>query len=149
MSEEKRKVYNKTQPSAEGRTFTPIPSTVRHYVHHPEIKPGMLYLYALIIDYYNVEQGYAFPSVDQLALDYGMSYNATSKHIEVLRDVGLIDYPEKGKYVPLEPLGASEFYDEFPEAWVKYTQAHKASDNKRQKDRERMRKWRIDNGYDS
>lgn len=140
-----RKVYDKRNPSADGRKFTPLPRNAMHYVYHPKMNPSMLILYAIIIDRYNVDEGFASPSLERLSVDYGMSYNATSDHIEVLKEVGLIDYPEKGYYVPLEPLEADEFYREFPEAWKAYKKAVSHSEKKRKSDRERLREWRRKN----
>jgi|SRR5690625_8413 len=143
MNDNRRKVFNKRNPSESGGVFTPLPADAYHYVHHPDMRPNMLILYALIIDYYNVEEGFAYPSLERLSVDYGMSYNATSKHIETLKAVGLIDYPEKGYYVPLEPLSKAEFYAEFPEAWQAYKKALEQAEGKRESDRKRLREWRA------
>jgi|SRR5690625_2622586 len=138
-----RKVYDKKNPSADGRKFIPLPSDALHYVHHPKMRPNMLVLYAIIVDKYNAEEGFSYPSLERLSVDYGMSYNATSKHVEILKEIGLIDYPEKGYYVPLEPLDESEFYREFPEAWEAYRKALKQAEGKRESDRNRLREWRA------
>lgn len=147
MTERHRHIYDKSSPGANGRKFIPFPSDAKHYVHHPKVNPGMLLLYAILIDRYNVDVGYAYPGLDSLAVEYGTSYNTTSKHVEILKEVGLIDYPEKGRYVPLEPLPESEFYEEFPEAWKAYVKSYNASQSKRETDRERLRKWREQRGY--
>src|SRR5690625_7214591 len=94
-------------------------------------------LYAIIVDKYNVEDGFSYPSLERLSVDYGMSYNATSKHVEILKEIGLIDYPEKGYYVPLEPLDESEVYREFPEAWEAYRKALKQAEGERGGDHNR------------
>src|SRR5690625_3339532 len=100
-------------------------------------------LYAIIVDKYNVEDGFAYPSLERLAVDYGMSYNATSEHVKILKEVGLIDYPEKGYYVPLEPLNEPEFYRQYPEAWDAYKKALQQAESKRKSDRDRLREWRA------
>jgi|SRR5690625_1557728 len=140
---ESRKVYDKNNPGADGRNFVPLSSNALHYVHHPKVRPNMLFLYALLVDKYNVQEGFAYPSLERLAVDYGMSYNATSDHVEILKEVGLIDYPEKGYYVPLEPLSESEFYRQYPEAWEAYLKALKQAESKRKSDKERLRDWRA------
>ena len=142
MSKESRKVYDKVNPSANGRKYIPLSTNAMHYVHHPKMRPNMLILYAIIVDRYNVDKGFAYPSLERLAVDYGMSYNATSNHVEILKEVGLIDYPEKGSYVPLEPLGEAEFFRQFPEAWQAYKKALKQAEGKRESDRNRLREWR-------
>src|SRR5690625_3200206 len=117
----------------------PLSTNSIHYVHHPKMRPNMLVLYAIIVDRYNVTEGFAYPSLEQLAVDYGMSYNATSDHVEILKEVGLIDYPEKGYYVPLEPLEKAEFYRQYPEAWEAYRKALERAESKRKSDRDRLR----------
>lgn len=141
-----RKPINKRNPGEQGM-FIPLPSDARHYVHHPKVTPDMLFLYALIIDYYNVEKGFAFPSEETLSVDYGRATNTVSKHLETLREVGLIDFPAKGHYVPLVPLDADEFYARYPEAWTQYKTKYDRIEKRKDDARERMRKWREDNGY--
>lgn len=144
----KRKIYDKKNPGANGRTFIPLDSDAKHYVHHPKMNPSLLFLYALIVDKYNVEEGRAYPSIEGLSVEYGVSPTTTDKHVEILKEVGLIDYPEKGSYVPLEPLSAADFYEQFPEAWERYKKARTASEKRREQSRERMREWRRKNGYE-
>ncbi|MFF5400949.1 hypothetical protein ACFY5J_27105 [Peribacillus butanolivorans] len=50
---EERKVFDKRNPTKGDRNFIPIPSDARHYVHHERMSAEKLFLYALIIDYYN------------------------------------------------------------------------------------------------
>lgn len=143
-----RRIYDKTNPSANGRKFIPLSANVKHYVHHPKMNPALLFLYALIVDKYNVAEGRAYPSIDTLSVEYGMSRNSTDKHIEILKEVGLIDYPEKGSYLPLEPLEAAEFYEQFPEAWTLYKERVAKSDKRKERDRIRMQEYRSKRGYD-
>src|SRR5690625_7648386 len=110
-----------------------------HNAHQPKMRPTMLILYAIIVDRYNVDKGFAYPSLERLAIDYGMSYNATSEHVEILTEVGLIDYHEKCSYVPLEPLGEAEFFRQSPEAWQAYKMALKQAESKRESERKRLR----------
>lgn len=145
--ENNRKIYDKKSPSADGRTFIPLSSNVKHYVHHPKMKPAMVYLYALIVDKYNAAEGRAFPSIDTLTVEYGTSRNTTDSHVEVLKEVGLIDYPEKGSYLPLEPLTQAEFYAKYPEAWNVYKQRLATSNKRKERDRLRMQEYRSKNGY--
>lgn len=148
MSEQIRKVYDKANPSANGRKFIPLSSNVKHYVHHPKMNPSLIFLYALIVDKYNVEEGRAYPSIDTLTVEYGASRNTTSSHIEILKEVGLIDYPEKGSYLPLEPLEAADFFAQFPEAWERYKERIARCNDRRERDRLRMQEYRRRRGYD-
>jgi hypothetical protein len=143
-----RKVYDKTSPTEGGKHFIPLPSDARHYVHHDKMSADKLFLYALIIDYYNSQEGYAFPSIETLSVKYGKVPDTTSKHLDDLKEVGLIDFPpEKGYYVPLVPLTNEEFYKAFPNAQENYKEAIKRSDSRRKAAAERMRKWREERGY--
>jgi len=111
------------------------------------MNPALLFLYALIVDKYNAAEGRAFPSIDTLTVEYGVSRNTTDKHVEVLKEVGLIDYPEKGSYLPLEPLTQAEFYVEFPEAWDVYQKRLDTSNKRKERDRLRMQEYRSKRGY--
>jgi len=136
-----RKPINKRNPGEQG-TFIPLPSDARHYVHHPKVTPDMLFLYALIIDYYNVEKGFAFPSEETLSVDYGRATNTVSKHLDILREVGLIDFPSKGHYVPLAPMDAAEFYAAYPEAWAQYKAKRGRVEKRKEEARRRAQEWR-------
>ncbi|MDM5330346.1 helix-turn-helix domain-containing protein [Neobacillus sp. CF12] len=142
-----RKVFDKRNPTEGGKHFIPLPSDARHYVNHDRMSADKLFLYALIIDYYNPLEGCAFPSVETLAVKYGKVPDTTSSHLDDLKEVGLIDFPEKGFYIPLVPLGEEDFYIEFPQAWENYETAIKRSDTRKKSAAERMRKWRQERGY--
>lgn len=142
-----RKVFNKLNPTDEGRFFIPLPSDARHYVHHDKMSADKLFLYALIIDYYNPQDGCAFPSLETLSIKYGKVPDTTSKHLDDLKDVGLIDFPEKGFYVPLVPLSEEEFFKEFPDAEQNYKASLKRYEIRRMAAAERMKKWREERGY--
>src|SRR5690625_7276489 len=70
MKKIERKVFDKRNPADEerGKFFIPFPSDARHYIYHPKMKPEYLYLYTLIIDYYNEAEGRAFPSLITLEM---------------------------------------------------------------------------------
>jgi DNA-binding transcriptional ArsR family regulator len=142
-----RKVFNKLTPSEDEKYFIPLPSDARHYIHHPQMSAAKLFLYALIIDYYNPQDGFAYPSIETLSVKYGKAPDTTSGHLDDLKAVGLVDFPEKGYYVPLVPLPEQEFYSAFPDAWKNYQTSIKRSDERRAEAKERMRKWRREHGY--
>jgi DNA-binding transcriptional ArsR family regulator len=125
----------------------PLPSDTMHYVYHDRMSADKVFLYQLVIDFYNPVDGYAYPSIDLLALHYGKSEDTTSKHINDLKAIGLIDFQEKGYYVPLTPLTADEFYAKFPEAWVNYKRKYERMHSRREKAKDRMREWRKQQGY--
>jgi len=142
-----KKVFNKHTPTDGEKHFIPLPSDARHYIHHEKMNADKLFLYALIIDYYNPIEGYAFPSLETLSVKYGKVPDTTSRHLEDLKEVGLIDYPEKGYYVPLVPLDEDAFFSTFSEAYKNYQAAVKRCDTRRQEAAERMREWRLKKGY--
>ncbi|WP_409251793.1 hypothetical protein V1502_17025 [Bacillus sp. SCS-153A] len=143
-----RQPINKKEPGKHGH-FIALPSDSKHYVHHELMSAEKVFLYQLIIDYFNEEEGWAFPSLERLSLEYGKAYETTRKHIEDLKAVGLIDYPEKGKYVPLQPLPAYEFYEKFPEAGINYRKKYNAMEKKKKGSKIRMQEWRKRKGYGS
>ncbi|RFU71017.1 helix-turn-helix domain-containing protein [Peribacillus saganii] len=144
---EERKVFDKRNPTEGERNFIPLPSDARHYIHHAKMSADKLFLYALIIDHWNPKDGYAWPSVESLAVKYGKAPDTTSRHLEDLKAAGLIDFPEKGYYVPLIPLDEAEFFRQFPDADARYRETIKRYDERKQAGRERMRLWRLAKGY--
>lgn len=149
-TESKQKIFDKLNPTA-GNTkhFIPLPSDARHYIHHDKMSADKFYLYQLIIDHYNPtpEYGYAFPSIERLSVQYGKTPDTTSRHLDDLKEVGLIDFPEKGFYLPLIPLPEDEFYEKFPKAYENYRESLRKSDTRRSAAAERMRAWRAERGY--
>lgn len=139
----KAKVFNKENPSADGRKFIPLSNKVKHYMHHEKMDAGKLFLYALIVDFHNVDKGYAFPSQERLAVDYGKTSKTTGRHLKDLKDVGLIAIPAKGKYVPLEPLSEEDFYRKYPKAWTNYKKAYEDHEKRREDGRKRLEKHRA------
>ena len=133
---------NKTNPGANDRKFIPFPNNALHYIHHDKMNADKLFLYALLIDRFNVEKGAAWPSHETLAVVYGKSSKTVGKHLSDLKDAGLIAIPSKGRYVPLEPLCSGEFYGKHPTAWANYQQALKVSDQRKEADRERWAEYR-------
>ncbi|MEH7237305.1 hypothetical protein [Bacillus sp. JJ1562] len=142
-----RRVFNKHTPTEGGKHFIPLPSDARHYIHHERMNADKLFLYSLIIDFYNPIEGYAFPSTEKLSVSYGKTADTTSGHLDDLKAVGLIDFPEKGYYVPLVPLTEDEFYNEFPHARENYLSALRRCESRRKASAERMKKWRQQKGY--
>lgn len=142
-----KQVFNKVEPTKGNKHFIPLPSDAKHYIYHDDMSAAKLFLYQLVIDYYNVKDGHAWPSIERLSIAYGMSPETTSKHIDDLKKVGLIDFPEKGFYVPLVPLTAEDFYKQFPDAWTNYTSAINSSDERREKAKQRKADWLASRGY--
>ncbi|WP_088007206.1 helix-turn-helix domain-containing protein [Indiicoccus explosivorum] len=137
-----RPAFNKSNPSANGQKFIPIPSNARHYVHHDAMSADKLFLYALIIDYFNVDTGVAWPSVERLAVDYGKSSKTTGLHIRDLITAGLIVRPKTGKYVPLEPLSPDDFYAANPSALKRMLGLRETAKKRSEEGLERLEQFR-------
>ena len=150
MEESKRKVFDKRNPADEEREkfFIPFPSDAKHYIYHPKMNPEYLFLYTLIIDYYNESEGRAFPSLVTLEMVYQKHRDTVSKHLDILKEVGLIDFERKQDgYIPLEPLSQKEFFARFPKAEECYLKSIKKRDKQQVSGRERMREYRQRKGY--
>ena len=133
-----RELYDKQAPGY----FTPMPTDAQHYIYHPSITAANLYLYALIIDKYNADYGYAFPALVTLEMEYGHHRDTVAAHLDDLKAVGLVDFPPgKRYYVPLKPLGQAEFFAQFPAADEAYKKALGKRDGQRKSGKERMAKW--------
>lgn len=143
----KRNTVNKLTPGADGRKFIAFPNNARHYIHLDKINADKLFLYTLLIDYLNVDVGAAWPSNERLAVDYGKSSKTVGLHIRDLESVGLLAIQSKGKYIPLEPLEADEFYRKFPGTWDKYTEALRYSEHRQEDGRQRLREYKEQKGY--
>ena len=150
MKKIERKVFDKRNPADDerGKFFIPFPSDAKHYIYHPKMMPEYLFLYTLIIDYYNEAESRAFPSLVTLEMVYKKHRDTTSKHLDVLKEVGLIDFERKQDgYIPLEPLSQENFFATFPEAKEYYLKSIKKRDKQQASGRERMREYRQKKGY--
>jgi hypothetical protein len=140
-----RKVYDKTQKREEDAHFIKLPSELRHYIFLPEFKAEMAFLYALIVDLWNKELGYAYPSQEKLAMYYGKALNTTKDHLKTLKKYDLIDTklnPQGKTYVPLEPLNEHDFFVKYREADHAYKERLKQIEIEREAARLRMMKSR-------
>lgn len=131
-------VYNKSK-NAEGEFFIKMPSNLMNYVHVPGYKPEYNYLYAIIVDFYNVEQGYAYPNEWQLSRKYGKGTRTVREHINALVRFGLIKKFKRGLnncYVPLQPLSQEKLFKVCPEAERKYK-------DEIEKEAEEFKRWEL------
>lgn len=144
-----RKVFDKSKGGYKG-TFIMLPSDLKNYVYIKGYRAEMSYLYALIIDYYNKEEGCAFPSIERLAREYGKSKRTTGEHLKKLQEVGLIAIIPRGNntnaYIPYEPLPNDELFEQNPEAWDNYKQRLAELEEERKQSRIRLEEWRKKHG---
>ncbi|NSL51715.1 helix-turn-helix domain-containing protein [Calidifontibacillus erzurumensis] len=135
-----RIVFNKSE-KLEDSFFIKLPSNLKWYIYIDGYKAEMNYLYALIVDYYNADEGCAYPSMLRLSREYGKTEPTTRAHLQTLKDVGLIDFTDiRGKkyYVPFIPLDQEELFRQFPEAEEKYKIALQKEEQERKRS---LRNW--------
>lgn len=117
------KVFDKTK-AEEGAFFVKMPSDLMNYVHVPGYKPEYSYLYTIIVDYYNADYGYAFPTEWQISRYYGKGVKTVRNHLKKLEDFGLIKIQKPRRnnvYIPFKPLSQEELFRVCPEARQNYS----------------------------
>lgn len=107
-------------------SFTKHPNALhRLYTRLPDFQPIHALAYVVLVDYFNEDYGYAWPTQYELYLRLNCGVNTPAKVMETLEDYELI-YRKKvnGKnyvYVPREPIdNETEFYARWPEAKTHY-----------------------------
>lgn len=106
--------------------FIKMPSDLRHYLLMSPygFTADTLLVYLLLVDKYNVNQGYAFPSQYTLALEMGKSLRTVKRHVGVLKDIGLLEVIRRGVgksnyYRPLLPLDREKMLDRYPKSRIR------------------------------
>lgn len=117
-----KQVFDKSEKS-EGEFFVKMPSDLINYVHVPDYRPEYSYLYAIIVDYFNPDLGYAYPTEWQISRKYGKGIKTVRTHLRFLESVGLIKIakPYANKlYIPYKPLSQAELFKACPDAEANY-----------------------------
>lgn len=127
--------------------YAKMPIDITHYLYVPGFRGDLAYLYAVIVDYYNADYGYAYPTQDQLALKTGKSTQSVRDDMRRLEKAGLIRILSfEGRnnygYVPLVPLSQAELWRECPEAAEKYRKAVAKLDEEKRGNREKQARKR-------
>lgn len=103
--------------------FTQIPNAIfLHYGFYPGFTGNDLRVYVYLLQMYNADYGYAFPSQLQAYRDLGISDKTFRKSVNKLCEMKLIEvatHPQYGNNIyrfiaPIE--NASDFYATFPQA---------------------------------
>jgi hypothetical protein len=131
------KVFNKLDTSI-GLHFVKMPSDLMNYVHVPGYEPEYNYLYTIIVDFYNADHGYAYPTEHQIARRYGKKEKAIRRHMAVLDRLGLVkvEKPNGNKiYIPYQPLSQEELFEKCPEARRSYLDYINAETAEKTRDR--------------
>ncbi|PFE43607.1 hypothetical protein CN317_22095 [Bacillus cereus] len=112
----------------DGIRWTRIPSDLRNYLFLSDygVREATLVLYMILVEYFNEDDGCAYPTQTQLALLMNKKPNAIKGYIKTLKDVGLIKVVSRGKgfsnrYLPLQPLEKSVLLSRFTSANERYT----------------------------
>lgn len=106
----------------ERSNYTMAPNALwRLYTRLADFKPIHAMTYLVLADYYNVNEGYAYPKNIDLQIRLNVSENTVTQSLKVLEEYGLISYEKLlGRnnvyyvYMPIED--EDRFYESFPEA---------------------------------
>ncbi|XLP21358.1 helix-turn-helix domain-containing protein [Bacillus toyonensis] len=129
----------------DGVRWTRIPSDLRYYLFLSDygVREATLMLYMILVEYFNEDDGCAYPTQTQLALQMNKKPNAIKGYIKILKDVGLIKVVSRGKgfsnrYLPLQPLKKDVLLSRFSLANERYTKLCAELKDHDHKDMERM-----------
>ncbi|PHB28878.1 helix-turn-helix domain-containing protein [Bacillus toyonensis] len=124
-------IYDKNDFTDE-KGFIKTPAQLKHYtdLYPYGITTDAMWVYQLIVDWYNREDGSAYPSQYVIARRIRKSVATVKKHISALRSVGLIAVQSRGigrsnLYLPLKPLDNHTMYERFPLA-KQFAEEHEA-----------------------
>lgn len=114
------KMFNKN--GGERTNFTMAPNALwRLYTRLPGFKATHIATYLVLADYYNENEGYAYPKNLDLQLRLGISENTVTRALKILEKYNLLSYEKlHGRnniyfvYMPIE--NEDDFYNAFPEA---------------------------------
>ncbi|WP_419893793.1 helix-turn-helix domain-containing protein [Oceanobacillus kimchii] len=113
-----------------------MPADLIHYVHAPGYRPEYNYLYAIIVNYYNVKYGYAYPSEWKISRAYGKGIQTVRTHLRALESYGLIKIikPTGNKrYIPYKPLTKEKLFEKCPDARENYLKSIQAEDAEKER----------------
>ncbi|WP_029100207.1 helix-turn-helix domain-containing protein [Brevibacillus thermoruber] len=133
---EKRK-----KPFAPKSDYVEVPNAIhRLYTRIPGFTADHALMYIVLMDFYNVEYGYAYPTKWDLAHRLNCGENKPSQLAKLLEECGLIRVKPGGfgrndiYYVYAPITDEAEFYRRFPEAKARY-ERRKAGFQKRRANR--------------
>src|SRR5690606_428773 len=101
-------------------SFTMLPNAIFEYLRSQTITPTQALVYAIMIRYFNDQYGYAFPTVNQVAYEAGVSEQVARQAISKLVECGLLKKDRSpvgfrnNVYRVIEPLDSAEFNRRFP-----------------------------------
>lgn len=120
------------------------PIQLNYYTQLGLILPADVLTYLNLIQYTNVEYGYAFPKISDLAKVTGMNGETVSNSVKRLERAGLIikeknyEYGNKNIYYVFTPYEKEDLCEMFPDLKSKNDQRIAAIDKKEKKDKGRL-----------
>ncbi|EOO65760.1 hypothetical protein IKE_03344 [Bacillus cereus VD196] len=120
------------------------PIQLNYYTQLGLILPADVLTYLNLIQYTNVEYGYAFPKISDLAKVTGMNGETVSNSVKRLERAGLIikeknyEYGNKNIYYVFTPYEKEDLGEMFPDLKAKNDQRIAAIDKKEKKDKGRL-----------
>ncbi|OXB95538.1 MULTISPECIES: helix-turn-helix domain-containing protein [Bacillus] len=120
------------------------PIQLNYYTQLGLILPADVLTYLNLIQYTNVEYGYAFPKISDLAKVTGMNGETVSNSVKRLERAGLIikeknyEYGNKNIYYVFTPYEKEDLGEIFPDLKAKNDQRIAAIDKKEKKDKGRL-----------
>jgi len=119
---------------------------MKAYQYLPGFDADAVLVYLLIVDLYNENYGYAFPTLYNISIQLNMKNHRRDKALKTLEKYGLIETwkMDSGNkvYIPKEPLPLEELVNQYPEVLSNYEKLLKQIDEQREKDRKKKQKRR-------
>ncbi|RAN88301.1 hypothetical protein B5P41_18450 [Bacillus sp. SRB_28] len=136
-------VYN-PKAAPQGMLFYRVPQGLDAYQWIDGYTHELSMLYAIIANWYNAKEGYAYPTQHQIMMKYNKSINVLRIHIQKLVKVGLISVESAGtgknhRYVPHVPMSQDRLFEKFPCAAANYEKKMKWIEEREWKGREGLR----------
>lgn len=127
------------------KPFVSVPASIFHFIELGLISGNDFLLYTKLIDQYNTELGYAYPTYDQLEVITNSSRDTINKSLAKLEELGLIEkrkgYKGNNVYYVYKPLDKEELYSLLPEKVEKLVQKRIQKNIKGERDKQRLRDW--------
>ncbi|MBH0357247.1 helix-turn-helix domain-containing protein [Bacillus toyonensis] len=127
--------------------YVTYPMQLNYYTQLGLILPADVLTYLNLVQYTNVEYGYAFPKISDLAKVTGMNEETVSNSLKRLEGAGLIikekrrEYGNKNIYYVFTPYKKEDLDDMFPELKAKNEKRIAAIDKKDEKDKGRLNNY--------
>ncbi|MCP9280136.1 helix-turn-helix domain-containing protein [Bacillus wiedmannii] len=144
IKDTKRPIFDKTEKNEANDPdlmFIKCPTNLRYYMYLTDygFNESALAMYLIIIDRFNKEKKYAYPSQYTLALETGRSIRTINSNIRILESVGLLETRRTGihsnnEYIPKLPLSLPELLATFPKAEARYLKHQITIDSMRRHD---------------